>query len=191
MSYERYETSFYQEIQHFIELQLTSNFMAERHQELSIFWGIGELKSNLQRIINANPERCRCALSFAQNIPRLNLDIFALITNGLKFELLILEVKHMNAAGLKEWSQLVGYCLVSGAKYGLLVNVDHGASSRLSQILAVEEHISYIKEFVDDRLIEHCLGFMQWDSLTHDFLYTDLGKVKTVSDLSHQIIASF
>ena len=185
MADERYETSFYKEI------QLTSNFMEERHQELSVFWGIGELKSNLQKIINDNPERCRCALSFAQNLPRLNLDIFALITNGLKFELLILEVKHMNAAGLKEWSQLVGYCLVSGAKYGLLVNVDNGASSRLSQILAIEEHISYIREFIDDRLIEHCLGFMQWDSLTQDFLYTDLGKVKTVSDLSFQLIASF
>ena len=39
-------------------------------------------------------------------------------TDGIKFELLILEVKLMNSAGLKEWSQLVGYCLVSGAKYG-------------------------------------------------------------------------
>lgn len=97
----------------------------------------------------------------------------------------------MNNAGLKEWSQLMGYCMVSGAKYGLLVNIDHGASSRLSQILSSEEHISHIREVIDNKVVEHYLGFVQWDNITHDFSYTNLGKIKTISDLSSQIIASF
>ena len=191
MTEERYEISFYPEIQRFIEMQLTSNFLAERQKELSVFWGIGELKTNLKRIIDTNPEKCHCALSFSKNVPMLNLDIFALITDGTRFELLILEVKRMNNAGLKEWSQLLGYCMVSGAKYGLLVNIDHGASSRLSQILSSEEHISHIREVIDNKIVEHCIGFMQWDSITHDFSYTNLGKIKTISDLSSQIIANF
>ena len=191
MTEERYEISFYPEIQHFIEMQLTSNFLAERKKELSVFWEIGELKTKLKKIIDTNPEKCHCALPFSQNVPMLNLDIFALITDGTKFELLILEVKRMNNAGLKEWSQLLGYCMVSGAKYGLLVNIDHGASSRLSQILSSEEHISHVREVIDNKVVEHCLGFMQWDSLTYDFSYTNLGKIKTISDLSSQIIASF
>ena len=191
MTEERYEISFYPEIQRFIEMQLTSNFLAERKKELSVFWGIGELKTNLKKIIDANPEKCHCALPFSLKVPMLNLDIFALITDGRKFELLILEVKRMNNAGLKEWSQLLGYCMVSGAKYGLLINIDHGASSRLSQILSSEEHISHVREVIDNNIVEHCLGFIQWDSLTHDFSYTNLGKIKTISDLSSQIIASF
>ena len=187
----RNEVSYYPEIQEYIEAQLKSNFRAQQRRELEVFWGIGELKTNLQRIINANPEKCGCVSNFAQRVPPLNLDIFALITDGEKFEILILEVKLMNSAGLKEWSQLVGYCLVSGAKYGLLVNIDNGSSPRLSQILSTEEHLSHIKTMVGDSIIEHCLGFMQWDSLTHSFEYSNLGWVKSLSDLSEQLAKEF
>lgn len=187
----RNEVSYYPEIQTFIEAQLKSNFRAERQRDLEVFWGIGELKSNLRRILDENPEKCACARVFARQVPPLNLDVFALVTDGLKFELLILEVKLMNSAGLKEWSQLVGYCLVSGAKYGLLVNIDNGASPRLSQILSTENHISHIRTIVDDTNREHCLGFMQWDSLTQSFEYSNLGFVRSLSELSNQLISEF
>lgn len=191
MADKRNEVSYYPEIQSFIEIQLKSNFRSAHQDELGIFWGIGELKSNLQRIINANPDKCRCVCDFAKRVPPLNLDIFALVTDGISFELLILEVKLMNSAGLKEWSQLVGYCLVSGAKYGLLVNIDNGASPRLSQILSTEEHLSHIRTVVDDKNREHFLGFMQWDSLTHDFDYSNLGYIKSLSELSHELASEF
>ena len=187
----RNEVSYYPEIQTFIEAQLKSNFRAERQRDLEVFWGISELKSNLRRILDENPEKCACARVFAQQVPPLNLDVFALVTDGLKFELLILEVKLMNSAGLKEWSQLVGYCLVSGAKYGLLVNIDNGASPRLSQILSTENHISHIRTSVGDINREHCLGFMQWDSLTQSFEYTNLGFIRSLSELSNQLISEF
>lgn len=177
MPINRNEVSYYPEIQQFIEEQLKSNFRARNRQGLEVFWGIGELKTNLQRIIRANPDKCSCAREFALRVPPLNLDIFALITNGDKFELLILEVKLMNSAGLKEWSQLVGYCLVSGAKYGLLLNIDNGASPRLAQILSTEAHLSRINTVVDGSVHEHSLGFMQWDSLTQSFEYSNLGAI--------------
>lgn len=191
MPTKRNEVSYYPEIQRFIEAQLKSNFRAQHHRELDVFWGIGELKTNLQRIINGNSEKCNCAAAFAQRVPPLNLDIFALITDGIKFELLILEVKLMNSAGLKEWSQLVGYCLVSGAKYGLLVNIDNGSSPRLSQILSTESHLSHIRTLVNQEAHEHCLGFMQWDSLTQNFEYSNLGLIKSLSELSEQLALEF
>ena len=77
------EISYYPEIQQFIEAQLKSNFRTQHNKTLEVFWGIGELKTNLQRIINTNPEKCNCALAFAQRVPPLNLDIFALVTNGV------------------------------------------------------------------------------------------------------------
>lgn len=79
----RNEVSYYPEIQTFIEAQLKSNFRAERQRDLEVFWGIGELKSNLRRILNENPEKCACARVFAQQVPPLNLDVFALVTDGL------------------------------------------------------------------------------------------------------------
>lgn len=191
MEKKRNEISYYQEIQMFIEEQLKSNFRVAKQDSVEIFWGIGELKSNLLRIISENKEKCECVKCFSQRVPPLNLDIFGLITDGIKFELLILEVKLMNSTGLKEWSQLLGYCLVSGSKYGLLINIDNGASPRLSQILSTEEHISYIQEVVRNDIVEHRLGFMQWDGLTHNFEYSNLGMVKSLSDLSHQLINDF
>lgn len=187
----RNEVSYYPEIQAFIEAQLKSNFRVKNNRELEVFWGIGELKTNLLRIIRENPEKCACATTFAQRTPPLNLDIFALVTDGKKFEILILEVKLMRSVGLKEWSQLVGYCLVSGAKYGLLVNINNGASSRLAQILSTEEHLSHIRTIVNERNCEHSLGFMQWDSLTQSFDYSNLGLIKSLSDLSNRISIEF
>ena len=188
---ERSAYQYYPEIQTFIEAQLKSNFRAKRHKELSVFWGIGELKTNLQRIISEHPDKCTCVKNFANRVPPLNLDIFALITDGTQFEILILEVKLMNSAGLKEWSQLVGYCLVSGAKYGLLVNIDNGASPRLAHILSTETHISDIQTIVDGESHEHCLGFMQWDSLTQNFEYSNLGLIKSLSELSNHLADEF
>lgn len=188
---QRNEVSYYPEIQMFIEQQLKSNFRVGSERELYVYWGIGELKTNLQRIIREHPAECDCARAFAQNVPPLNLDIFGLITNGRKFELLILEVKLVRSAGLKEWSQLVGYCLVSGARYGLLVNIDNGGSSRLTELLSTERHLSHIDTVVNNQQFEHILGFMQWDSLTQSFEYSNLGSLKSLSDLSRQLSERF
>jgi len=187
----RNEVSHYSEIRLFIETQLKSNFKATSKCDLYVFWGIGELKTNLQRIIAEHYTECVCAETFANNVPPLNLDIFALITNGTKFQLLVLEIKRVKSAGLSEWSQLVGYCLVSGAKYGLLVNIDNSISPRLMQILLTERHLSYIQTVVDDKYREHLLGFMQWDSLTQDFEYSNLGVIKSLSELSDNLVTEF
>lgn len=187
----RNEVSHYPEIQAFIESQLKSNFLASNSRQLYVYWGIGELKSNLQKIITEHPAECACAEEFAHCVPPLNLDIFALVTDGNKFELVILEVKLIKSAGLSEWSQLVGYCLVAGAKYGLLVNIDNGGSSRLTQMLHTERHISHIQTTVKNEAREHLLGFMQWNSLTHNFEYSNLGVIKSLSELCREISSGF
>lgn len=187
----RNEVSYYPEIQAFIEAHLRSNFLASNRRELFVYWGIGELKTNLLRIISEHPDKCACAAKFAERVPPLSLDIFALITDGNKYELLILEVKLVKSAGLGEWSQLVGYCLVSGAKYGLLVNVDNGGSPRLTQMLHTERHISHIQTTVNNEPREYLLGFMQWNSTTHNFEYSNLGFIKSLSDLSKRLASEF
>ena len=189
MPNDRNEVSYYPEIQRYIEEQLKSNFRLTRQRDLFVYWGIGELKTNLQRIISEHPAECECARPFANRVPPLNLDIFALITDGEHFELLILEVKLLRGAGLKEWSQLVGYCLVSGAKYGLLVNIENGGSPRLNQILSTEYHLSHIQTTVDEKPRNHLLGLMTWDSLTQNFEYSNLGAIKSLSDLSEKLSA--
>lgn len=191
MPADRNEVSYYPEIQTFIEEQLKSNFRASNRHELFVYWGIGELKTNLQRIISEHPDECECAQAFANRVPPLNLDIFALVTDGNHFEILILEIKLLRVAGLKEWSQLVGYCLVSGARYGLLININNGGSPRLNQILQTENHLSHIETIVRGDICNHNLGLMSWDSLTQSFEYSNLGAIRSLSDLSEQISSAF
>ncbi len=191
MADKRNEVSYYREIQSFIEEQLKSNFLSASKRNLHVFWEIGELKAGLGKILSAHPVECACAESFAKRVPPLHLDIFALITDGTSFELLILEVKLLKSAGLKEWSQLVGYCLVSGAKYGLLVNVDGEASTPLSLILSSEQHVSNIQTIVKGKSLSHVLGFMEWDSMAQCFGYSNLGAVKSLSELSRRLGTDF
>lgn len=187
----RNELSYYDEITEAIGAQLKSNFLAHKKRALNVYWKIGELSSKLQELVRDHPAECSCFSSFAHSVPPLNLDIFAVITDGSHFELLILEVKLVPRVGLSEWSQLVGYCIVSDARFGLLVNIDAGGSQRLTSLLAQEKHISNITRLKDGVKIEHLLGFMQWNSLTRNFEYSNLGELHSLSILCSKIEERF
>jgi hypothetical protein len=125
-------------------------------------------------------------------MPPLNVDIFAVITNGKKYELLILEVKLLKSVGLSQWSQLIGYCMVSDCRYGLLININNGASDRLTELLRQNTDVSKIIRLKEnnDRIETH-LGFMQWNSITKNFEYSGLGQLESLSFISNAIIKQF
>jgi hypothetical protein len=192
MNIKRNEVSYYPAITTFIETQIKSNFRAKNIFNINIFWMIGELTSNVRRLIKEHPIECACLNTYIQKSPPLNLDVFGVITNGEKFEFIIIEVKQVRGVGLSEWSQLLGYCVVSDAKYGLLINIDAGASNRLSSLLAVDQDISKLLRIKrNEECIEHYLGFMQWNSLTKNFEYSNLGQLWSVSKLSDHLIDDF
>ena len=186
------EVAHYPEIIRHIESQLQSNFRAGGIDDIKIFWKSGELTSKLKELIREYPAECACIETYAKATPPLNLDIFGVVTNGSHFEIVILEVKLIDAAGLNQWSQLVGYNLVSNAKYGLLINIDAGASVRLIRILSFEEDASRIvRKKADGSEVEHLLGFMEWNTITQNFEYSGLGQVSSLSALSSALIAQF
>ncbi len=59
------------------------------------------------------------------------------------------------------------------------------------QMLQTERHISNIHTIVGDNVREHIFGFMQWDSLTQNFEYSNLGEIKSLSDLSDRLVEEF
>lgn len=187
----RNEVSYYPEIMDYIEAQIKSNFRVSCNRELQVYWKIGELKSKLNEILEEHPELDSCLGAFARNVPPLSLDIFAVITDGVNFELLILEIKLVKAAGLSEWSQLVGYCIVSDARFGLLINIDAGASPRLNHLLQTDENVSKIIRKKESGEVVHELGFMSWDSLTKNFEYTNMGEIWSLSELSDRLVQRF
>lgn len=186
------EVAHYPEITNFIEIQLQSNFKAAGIEDVYIFWKKGELTSGLRELIRDYPQTCSCMEEYSRITSPLNLDIFGVFTNGIKFEIVILEVKLRSAVGLNEWSQLLGYNLVSNARYGLLINIDAGASERLIRILSFDEDASKIIRLKNDGAkIEHLLGFMQWNTITQNFEYSNLGQISSLSALSSALIMQF
>lgn len=185
------EITFYPEIQHFIKNNLRSNFIASDKENIHVYWGRGEIKTSLKKIISKHPDIPQCVVEYANRVQPLNLDVFALVTDGNSFEIIILEVKHVQSVGLKEWSQLIGYCLVANAKYGLLINIDSGCSARLFDILQFEKHLYEIINIINGNEHHHYLGFMRWNSVTKNFEYSNLGYIRSLSKLSRALIDNF
>ena len=186
------EVAHYPEIMSFIESQLLSNFRSAGIDDISIFWKSGELTSKIKELIYEYPEKCKCLEEYSNIMSPLNLDIFCVVTNGKKFEIVILEIKLRETVGLNQWSQLIGYNLVSNAKYGLLININAGASERLERILTFDVDTSRIvRKKADGTEIEHLLGFMQWNTVTQNFEYTNLGEINSLSALSTALIKQF
>lgn len=189
---ERNEISYYDEIMRFVKAQIESNFVAWE-RPLKVYCKTGELRSGLQAIIKENHIVTPSILDFAASTPPLSLDIFSLITDGIKYELLIIEVKLKKSVGLTQLSQLIGYCIVSKAQYGLLVNVNGGESPRLTNLITNEPDLMHIIRPLEKKheTIEHNLGVMEWDSETQNMIYTGYGAIRTLSELSKKIELKF
>jgi hypothetical protein len=172
-------------------MQLQSNFRAMKKNNIHIYWKIGEMKSKIEELITEHPSEGNCLQDFVRKMPPLNVDIFAVITDEVKFELLILEVKLIKSAGLAQWSQLIGYCMVADCKYGLLVNIDGTASERLFELLRQNTDVSKIVRMKCNNKIETLLGFMQWNSITKNFEYSGLGQLCSLSAVSDELIKQF
>jgi len=188
----RNEVSYYPEIMDFIKNQIESNFKASKNP-LKVYCKTGELKKGLAEIISENGITTPSIVSFANSTPPLSLDIFALITDGIDYELLIVEVKLLENVGLAQLSQLIGYCIVSNAQYGLLINVNGGESPRLVDLLSNEPDVTYIRRMLayGSRLVEHNLGVMEWDSDVQNLYYSGYGRIQSISKLCEMLAAKF
>ena len=188
----RNEESYYPEIMTFIKAQIESNFLASK-KPLKVYCKTGELKKGLHEIIKENGIETKCIIEFAERTPPLSLDIFALITDGIKYELLIVEVKLLGSVGLQQLSQLIGYCIVSNAQHGLLINVNGGESPRLLHLLSNEPDVTSIKRMLayEKGIVEHNLGVMEWDSDSKNLIYTGYGKIQTISHLCYHLAEEF
>jgi hypothetical protein len=132
----RKEVDFYEEMAKDMAVQFESNLgnMDGLYVVKSL---IGEISSSLRTLFSNGYDAGTPLRDYAIKSHKLHLDVSIVIENkrNNKFEIIIFEVKKVKALGLGELSQLIGYCLVSKAKYGILVNVDKNISGEFSTIL--------------------------------------------------------
>lgn len=153
---------------------------------------IGEISSGIRTLIANGYDAGKALTKFGKSVHKLHLDISLLIENTEKgnFEIIIFEIKKTKRMGLTELSQLIGYCLVSKAKFGVLVNVDNSVSGEFSVILDADKDLTQIIRVIDEKTIEHKFGVMIWNSKTLKMEYTQSGAIKSMPSLVEMIISS-
>ena len=151
---------------------------------------IGEVSSGLRTLIANGYEAGDLLRNYSKSVHKLHLDISIIIENLTtgKFEVIIFEVKRVKNLGLSELSQLIGYCLVSKSKFGILINVDTAVSREFSVILDGDKDLTEIVRIIDSNEIKHCFGVMVWNSVTLKIEYTNSGSIKSIPQLVEQVI---
>lgn len=189
------EESYYPEIKSYIEQQLKSALEGcNLSAPVEIFWGQQpqDFADTISLLGKSAPEKCSCLSAFPYHNIKIMPDIFGIITDGRVFKIIILEVKQGKSVGLKEWSQLLGYCLAVDASYGLLVNVDGDISPPLKNILDINSNMAYIERVKKDGQ-KHIsqYGCFAWNSFTKRFEYHTRGAIRTIHALNNLILESF
>ncbi len=184
----RKEVDYYDEIATELVSQFRSNLDGDE-QKYSVLTLIGEISSGLRTLIANGYDAGEALKEYSVQSHRLYLDVSVLIENKEtgKFEVVIFEVKKVKSLGLSELSQLIGYCLVSKAKHGILVNVDKSVSSEFSTIVEGDKDLTDITRLIDGEHIRHQLGVMVWNSQTLKMEYTNSGSIKTIPQLIEKI----
>jgi len=180
----RSETRYYESIAASLESLLRSEL---RNNDIEMEWRIGEFSKGLREI--SKKWGSKEVRILAEKCSELNLDIFFVARKkpNNNICLLILEVKAVGAVGLSDFSQLVGYMMVSGAQLGLLVNVDGRMSSRLGDVLGDYLELTNIVRLVGDKRIEHKIGVFYFDTATRRFRYSSRGPILNVPKLAEMI----
>lgn len=178
----RIEIDYYDEIAtEFVKL-LKANIGEDRYRIKPL---IGEVSSGLRTLIVNGYPASEELLKYSREVHKLHLDISIIVENKDtgKFEVIILEVKKVKNLGLSQLSQLIGYCLVSKSKFGILLNIDNSVSSEFSIILDSDKNLTKITRIIDQENLEHQIGVMVWNSNTQSFEYTRRGAIPTIPQL--------
>lgn len=183
------EVEYYDEIAQ----EIVNQFRANLHGRADIIISplIGEISSSLRTLIANGYDAGQALVDFAHRVHRLHLDISIVVENSSsgKFEIIIFEIKRVKNLGLTELSQLIGYCLVSKCRFGILMNVNTAVSSEFSIILDADKDITSICRKIGDDEIVHEFGVMVWNHNTKRIEYTNSGAIKSLPELTSKVLS--
>ena len=129
-------------------------------------------------------------VTFTRDAPEIRTDLFVVLDNPQtnRFFIVIIEAKYTNAVGLKELSQLLGYCLVAKAGYGLLINIDGGVSNELSRIITTDSAITNIqRQISDDEIAVTKVGIMTFRANSNILEYHSGACVQSIPTMVNEL----
>lgn len=102
--------------------------------------------------------------------------------NGERGLLFISEVKK-GKLSLTHLAQLIGYCIASKTRYGLLIGIDKRVTGGFENIVRRNPHLLHFKLGNS----EYNIGVGWWNSNTNEFNFDDFGKINSYTHLSRHI----
>ena len=148
-----------------------------------------DLSRGLRKLLRKNKISSDQLLRKADLTRGLKVDILVLVYDRaqLKGEIIISEVKRKRGLSLHDCSQLVGYCICSDTRFGLLINVDGGISDALREILAQNTALTDIIQIVNGRQTIRRIGILTWESKTRRGTFLPNGYLRSLPGLCRKI----
>lgn len=182
------EVDYYNDIARTVVNLIRANLSGDN--QYRVYPLIGDPNSAVRTLASNGYDIGEQVVEYVHGMHRLFLDVSVVVENLInrKFEFVIFEVKVGGVVGLTELSQLIGYCLVSKVKFGILLNIDDSISANFSMILNSDPDLTTIRRLLmDGRTISHELGVMIYDSEAQNLLYTSVGPLPSVAQLVQKI----
>ena len=181
------EIEYYDEISEFLTSEIQANL--GRGENITVDSIMDELHTGLKTLEIDGRIHSGLLHQYAQQCNTLYIDIAIVIQNKTNdlFEIINFEIKREKKLGLTNLSQLIGYCLVSDSRFGVLVNVDHGCSEHFKSILNTDKDLTNIHRIKENQVVEHKFGVMVWESKTKNMTYTNEGSILTIPKLCEML----
>lgn len=148
-----------------------------------------DLSQGLERILNNNLSIKDKTLRDKVELMRgLYVDIIGIVCLPQRklSELIICEVKKHDLT-LTDHAQLIGYCIASNTKYGLLISIEGRITAGFESILKKNPSLLNI----DRKKITHKFGICKWNPDQEELIFDEIGAFKSTEALCRHIAFSF
>jgi len=148
-----------------------------------------DLSFGLEELLRANQSiKDKSLLDKIELTRGLYVDILGIVYSQSRrlSELIICEVKNHNLT-LTDHAQLIGYCIASDIRYGLLISIKGRITGGFESILKNNPFLLNI----DRKGIVHKFGICSWNPKSSELFFDEIGAFNSLEALSRDIAFSF
>ena len=176
------ESSFYPSIVDYIERRIKAE-LGDGFDFRMAVCGVVDMRDGLRRINRQLHHQNESLDNYAERTRGLFVDLAGILQSrtGNRFATLICEVK-VGRLNLTHLAQLLGYCIASNTRHGLLISVNHSVTSGLEAVLRNNHSIVDVRRLDKSR---HTIGIATWTGGALRF--DDIGFYTSVESLGRSM----
>lgn len=149
--------------------------------------GRSDISSGLRKILKSNSIVDSILMTKVKLTKRLFVDILGLVYSKIKKKgyLIVCEVKN-HSLTLTDFAQLIGYCIASNVKYGLLISLDKRITGGFEAILKQSSSLVKVKRIK----ITHFFAICMWRTNLKELFFNEIGAFTSLLAICRDIASS-